>query len=99
LAGTMFPHMISERILSPTTEFIGFVAAIITTLCWVPQMVKVIRTQDTRSLSLTMYLMLAVGILLWLTYGILIHSWPIIASNIVTMGMIMVILGMKLRHG
>ena len=48
--------------MSAIVELIGGAAAVITTLCWVPQAVKVIRTRDTRSLSLIMYLMLAVGI-------------------------------------
>jgi MtN3 and saliva related transmembrane protein len=85
--------------VSVVVEFIGGVAAVITTLCWVPQAIKVIRTRDTRSLSLIMYLMLAVGIALWLVYGLLILSWPLIGANLVTLVLVVTILAMKLRFG
>lgn len=85
--------------MSYSTELIGAAAAIITTLCWVPQAVKVLRSRDTRSLSLVMYLMLATGVVLWLVYGVLIGSWPLIGANAVTLVLVAVILGMKLRLG
>ena len=86
--------------LSPLAiELIGSAAAVITTLCWVPQALKVIRTRETRSLSLVMYLMLALGVTLWLAYGLLIVSWPLIVANAITMVLVAVILGMKLRYG
>lgn len=85
--------------MSYPIELIGAAAAVITTLCWVPQAVKVIATRDTRSLSLVMYLMLAAGIVLWLVYGVLINSWPLIGANAVTLLLVAVILGMKLRLG
>jgi MtN3 and saliva related transmembrane protein len=80
-------------------ELIGGAAATITTLCWVPQAVKILRTRETRSLSLIMYLLLAIGIGLWLVYGLLIGSWPLIAANAVTAVLVVAILGMKLRYG
>lgn len=82
-----------------SVELIGGVAAIITTLCWVPQALKVIRTRETRAISLVMYCMLAIGVALWLVYGLMIHSWPLIGANAVTLLPVLVILGMKLRHG
>ena len=85
--------------MSATVELIGGAAATITTLCWVPQAVKVIRTRDTRSLSLIMYLMLAVGIGLWLVYGLAIHSMPLIGANTVTFVLVVIILGMKIKYG
>lgn len=86
--------------LSPALiEVIGSIAATITTLCWVPQAIKVIRTRDTAAISLTMYLMLATGVALWLVYGILIHSWPLIGANAVTLVPVLSILVMKLRYG
>lgn len=80
-------------------EMIGSIAATITTLCWVPQAIKVIRTRDTVALSLVMYLMLAVGISLWLAYGILIGSWPLIGANTVSLLPVLIILSVKLRYG
>lgn len=85
--------------MTASIELIGALAATITTLCWVPQALKVIRTRDTKAISLVMYLMLAVGITLWLAYGLLIHSWPLIGANAVTLLPVLIILGMKLRHG
>lgn len=81
------------------TELIGSAAAIITTLCWVPQAIKVVRTRETAAISLTMYVMLAIGILLWLIYGLLIMSWPLIGANMVTLVLVVIILAMKMRFG
>lgn len=80
-------------------ELIGSLAAIITTLCWVPQAIKVIRTRETKAISLIMYVMLAIGIALWLVYGLLIMSWPLIGSNAATIVLVLIILGMKLKFG
>jgi MtN3 and saliva related transmembrane protein len=80
-------------------ETIGFVAAVLTTLCWLPQAVKTIRTRDTRSLSLVTQSALTLGVVLWLVYGLLIWNWPLILSNIVTLGLVATILTMKLRYG
>ena len=85
--------------MSYSIELIGGVAATITTLCWVPQALKVIRTRETKAISLLMYLMLAVGVALWLVYGLAINSWPLIGANAVTLVPVAIILGMKLRFG
>lgn len=86
--------------MSPASiEIIGMAAAVITTLCWVPQAIKVIRTRETAAISLIMYVMLATGIALWLAYGLLIMSWPLIGANAVTFVLVMAILAMKLRYG
>lgn len=86
--------------MSPASiEIIGAIAATITTLCWVPQAIKVIRTRETAAISLVMYLMLALGVALWLAYGVLIGSWPLIGANAVTLVPVLAILAMKLRYG
>jgi len=72
---------------------IGLAAATCTTISFLPQAVKVIRTKDTRSLSLPMYIIFTIGVLLWLTYGILVGDIPVIAANIVTSILSIVILG------
>lgn len=66
-------------------DLLGMVAAVVTTACFLPQALQVIRTRDTRSLSLTMYAMFVVGILLWLAYGVLLNSMPIILANVFTL--------------
>ena len=80
-------------------EAIGFMAAACTTFCWFPQAVRTIRTRDTNGISLWMQGFLVIGILLWLAYGILLMSWPLIISNIITIIPVAIILVMKLRHG
>ncbi|MGO4550353.1 SemiSWEET transporter [Lysobacter sp. 2RAF19] len=77
----------------------GYVAATLTTLCFVPQAVKILRTRDTRSISLHMYVVFTIGVGFWLAYGIALHSWPMIVSNTITLGLSAAILGMKLRWG
>ena len=80
-------------------EWTGYAAATLTTLAFVPQAVKTIRTRDTRSLSLGMYLVFTIGIGCWFAYGIVLDSWPMIVSNAITFVLSSVILGMKLKHG
>ncbi|HEY0662552.1 MAG TPA: SemiSWEET transporter [Lysobacter sp.] len=80
-------------------EWIGYVAAMLTTLSFVPQAARTIRTRDTRGISLWMYAMFTVGIAFWLAYGIVLESWPMILSNVVTFILAATILVLKLRHG
>ena len=78
---------------------VGTAAAILTTLCWLPQALKVIRDKETRALSLPATLIFTFGIALWLIYGIGIGDWPVIGSNASSLVLMSVILGMKLRYG
>ena len=80
-------------------EWLGYVAATLTTVAFVPQAVKTLRTRDTRAISLGMYLVFTVGLCFWLAYGIALGSWPMILSNIVTLALAVLILALKLRHG
>jgi MtN3 and saliva related transmembrane protein len=80
-------------------EWTGYVAATLTTLAFVPQAIKTIRTRDTRSISLGMYVVFTIGIAFWLLYGIVLHSWPMIIANVVTFALSATILALKLRHG
>ena len=80
-------------------EWTGYIAAALTTLAFVPQAVKTIRSKDTRSISLGMYVVFTIGIGFWLIYGISLGSMPMILSNIVTLALSATILGLKLRYG
>lgn len=80
-------------------DWVGYIGATLTTLSFVPQAAKTIRSKDTRGLSLGMYATFTTGVVFWLTYGILLGSWPMILSNVVTLLLSLAILGMKLRHG
>jgi MtN3 and saliva related transmembrane protein len=84
---------------SSLTHAIGITAATLTTLCWLPQAVKVIRDKETRALSLPATVILTAGILLWLIYGIGIGDWPVIGANAVSFVLMSVIVAMKLRYG
>ena len=80
-------------------ETVGMTAATLTTLCWVPQAVRIIRTRDTRAISLVTQAALAGGVALWLAYGCLLGSIPLVAANAVTLALVTAILIMKLRFG
>jgi MtN3 and saliva related transmembrane protein len=80
-------------------QAIGVAAAVLTTLCWVPQAVKIIRERETRAISLPGTLLCVVGVLLWLVYGLAILDAPLIGSSAVTFAMTAVILMLKMRHG
>ena len=82
-----------------TLEWTGYVAATLTTLAFVPQAVKTIRTRDTRSISLGMYVVFTIGIAFWFGYGIVLNSWPMIVSNLVTFVLAGTILALKVKHG
>ena len=74
----------------------GYVAATLTTLAFVPQALKTLRTRDTRSISLGMYVVFTVGVVFWLAYGVVLDSWPMIVANAVTLVLATAILWMKL---
>lgn len=80
-------------------EWLGYIAAILTTVAFVPQAVKTIRTRDTRAISLGMYAVFTLGVVFWFAYGLSLRSWPMIVSNAVTFVLAATVLGLKLRHG
>jgi MtN3 and saliva related transmembrane protein len=80
-------------------NLVGGSAATLTTICWLPQAIKILRTQDTSGISLATYAVFATGIALWLCYGILLESWPIIISNIITLALALMIIALKVKHG
>jgi MtN3 and saliva related transmembrane protein len=80
-------------------DLIGLTGAVLTTLCWLPQVMKAVREKETRALSLSATAGFTGGVGLWLIYGLAIHDWPLIGSNAVTLALMGVILAMKLRYG
>jgi len=80
-------------------DAIGATGAILTTVCWLPQAIKIIRERDTRALSLPTNLAFTAGIFLWLLYGAALADWPLIVSSAVTFALMAVIVALKLRHG
>lgn len=79
-------------------EIIGYLAATLTTASFLPQAIMTIKTRDTGSLSLGMYSMFALGVLLWLVYGIYLSNNAIILANAVTFILAALILGFKIYN-
>jgi len=77
---------------------IGSIAATLTTVSFVPQALKILKTKQTHDISLFMYILFGSGVLMWLVYGVLIKSMPIIIANAVTLCLIIPILVMKLIY-
>lgn len=80
-------------------EAIGMVAATCTTLCWLPQAIKIFREKRTDGLSFLTQSVFSLGIALWVLYGLLLHSWPLILANIATLLLSLTILALKIRYG
>ncbi|MDB4926236.1 SemiSWEET transporter [Mucilaginibacter sp.] len=79
-------------------EIIGLMAAFSTTVSFLPQAVKTIRTKDTSGISLSMYAVFTTGTFLWLIYGILSPSLPVALANAVTFLFAGIILIYKIRY-
>jgi MtN3 and saliva related transmembrane protein len=75
---------------------VGALATIASTTSFVPQAWKVIRTRDTAAISARMYAVTVIGFSLWLTYGLLLGQWPLIATNGICLSLSAFILAMKL---
>ena len=81
------------------TDLIGSVAAMLTTVSFIPQAWHSFKTRDVSGISLGMYSVFTVGVALWLLYGVLLQSWPLMIANTITLLLALAILGMKLRFG
>lgn len=75
---------------------VGSIAAVLSTISFLPQALKIIRSRDTRGISTGMYLVTVAGFTLWTAYGVLQPAWPIIASNGICLMLSAFILMMKL---
>jgi MtN3 and saliva related transmembrane protein len=80
-------------------SLIGFLAGFLTTIAAIPQLVKTIRTKETKDISLLMYICLCTGILLWFIYGILIKDYPVILANGASLLFNLIVLFFKLKYG
>ncbi|MDD5085268.1 MAG: SemiSWEET transporter [Candidatus Omnitrophica bacterium] len=78
---------------------VGYIAAISTTVAFIPQLIKSHKTRQTKDISFGMYLLFCFGLLMWTIYGIALKSAPIILANIVTLAMGIYILILKSKHG
>ncbi len=78
-------------------EWYGYLGGTMTTLAFLPQVVRTLRTRETRSISLGMYLLFTAGVFLWLVYGIRLHALPMILANGITLLLSFVLLVAKWR--
>lgn len=81
-----------------TITALGFLAGTLTTLSFAPQVLKTWRTKRCDDLSLTMLLTFGAGVALWLIYGLMLSSPPIIAANAVTLALVGVLFSLKMRY-
>jgi MtN3 and saliva related transmembrane protein len=81
-----------------TTDLLGAIAGTLTTVAFVPQVVKTWRTRSAHDISLWMFLLFNTGLVLWLVYGLLIGATPIVIANSITLALALTILYFKLRY-
>lgn len=79
-------------------EFVGYIAALLTSIAFLPQALRVWRTNDTHAISFGGYGLFVAGVGLWLTYGLIIGNAPIIAANLFTFAVASTILYKKYMH-
>lgn len=79
-------------------DSIGYVAALCTTIAFVPQLLRVLKLRSAKEISLGTFLLFSIGVFLWLLYGIYSGSKPVIASNAATLGLSLSILLLKIRY-
>jgi MtN3 and saliva related transmembrane protein len=78
-------------------NWIGTLAGILTTIAFLPQVLKTWKTKSATDISLWMFLLFSSGVLLWLIYGMLLHAMPIIVANGITLSLSASILVMKVK--
>jgi MtN3 and saliva related transmembrane protein len=81
-----------------TATTLGLVAGTLTSIAAIPQLVKTLRTRHARDISVWQPLLLAIGIALWLVYGVLIHDLPLVLANIVPLICNIMLTILKLRY-
>lgn len=81
-----------------TTDFIGYSAALLTTVAFVPQALHSLKTRDLSGISLPMYGLFSLGVLGWLIYGLMIDSKPVIIANSITLILACTVLYLKIKH-
>ena len=79
-------------------DLVGFAAGACTTIAFLPQVIKIWKTKHTKDLSLSLFLLFLIGVFLWLFYGIMAHSLPIVLTNFVTFILVFIILVFKIRY-
>lgn len=82
----------------PLETVLGYLAASLTTLSFLPQVIRVYRTKNTDAISFWMYLIFSTGVFFWFIYGLMIQAWPVVAANAITLVLSLSILWMKVNE-
>jgi MtN3 and saliva related transmembrane protein len=91
-------HLIVWQLPSWVVNLIGSIAAICTTISFIPQLIRVYRLKSARDISLIMFLVFSLGVFLWMLYGIFIRSFPVILAKGFTLALSLAILVLKIRY-
>ena len=79
-------------------EYIGYLAGFLTTIAFIPQVIKAWVSKSTNDISLSMFIIFAAGVSCWLIYGLLTNNYPIIISNLITLGLSFLVLIAKFKY-
>lgn len=82
-----------------TITIIGLIAGTCTTLSFLPQVLKTMKTKQTKDISMAMYIVLAAGLFTWIIYGILTSALPVILANAFSLTCAVIILILKMKYG
>jgi MtN3 and saliva related transmembrane protein len=93
-----FGHMCFwEPMTSTVANIVGTAAAICSMASFLPQALKIWRERDAEAVSIRMYAITVTGFTLWAAYGMILKSWPLVGSNLVSLGLSGLILGLSIR--
>jgi MtN3 and saliva related transmembrane protein len=81
-----------------TAATLGYLAGILTTLAFVPQVLRVWRTRSAHDISGAMYALFIAGLALWIAYGVLLRAWPVVIANVVTILLAGAVLALKWHY-
>lgn len=79
-------------------DSLGLVAGTLTTIAFVPQVLKIWVSKSAEDVSIFMFAVFSLGVLLWLAYGIALGAWPIIIANVVTLVLSILVILLKYRY-
>lgn len=76
-------------------DWLGYMAAVMTTFAFLPQIIKIYKERSARSISLKTFYVFSLGVLCWFLYGLALRSWPMIISNFITLVLSVIIVILK----
>ena len=81
-----------------TALILGYFAGALTTISFVPQVIKIWKTKSTKDISLITFIAFCLGVFLWMLYGIILHSLPVIIANSIGLVLGLIILILKIKY-